>query len=75
MGILRGVEALRSAGRFDLGGIMTRLDFDLATGEPKGDLVNTCFGVDERGRAIDGIDSGMRYDSQSDSLVGAMRCP
>jgi hypothetical protein len=73
--ILQGVEALRTAKRFDLGGIMTSMDFDLSTGESKGDLVVTCLGVDEGGSAHDSVDSGMRYDAKSGRLVGKMSCP
>jgi branched-chain amino acid transport system substrate-binding protein len=73
--ILPAVDALRSAGRFDLGGIMTRLDFDLETGDAKGDLVVTCVGIDETGRAHDGVDSGVRYDSKTGTLVGSLSCP
>jgi branched-chain amino acid transport system substrate-binding protein len=73
--ILQGVEALRTAGRFDLAGIMTRLDFDLTTGESTGDLVITCFGVDATGMATDSVDSGLRYDAASGRLVGRLACP
>jgi ABC-type branched-subunit amino acid transport system substrate-binding protein len=73
--ILEAIETLRTAERFDLGGIMTRLDFDLKTGESKGDLTITCVGVDDSGRASRAIDSGLRYDSGSGKLVGTLRCP
>jgi serine/threonine-protein kinase len=73
--ILQAVEALRTAKRFDLDGIMTRMDFDLQTGESKGDLVVTCFGVDDAGRARDSVDSGLRYDARTGQLTGSLSCP
>ena len=72
--ILEGVDALRSAGRFDLSGIMTTLDFDAATGETRGDLVITCVGAADDGAPYE-VDSGLRYDAASGKLVGALRCP
>jgi hypothetical protein len=73
--ILEGLEALRTNKRFDLGGIMTRLDFDMKTGESVGDLEVMCVGVDDSGRASEGVDSSLRYDSVTRKLVGALRCP
>ena len=54
---------------------MTRLDFDLDSGEARGDLAITCIGVDENGRANDGVDSGVRYDAKTGALVGTLSCP
>ena len=71
--ILEGIDALRTAGRFDLAGIMTLLDFDLAVGETTGDLVITCVGAGDDGVAFE-KDSGLRYDAASGKLVGTLRC-
>jgi ABC-type branched-subunit amino acid transport system substrate-binding protein len=59
----------------DLIGATGTLDFDLATGEAAFDLAILCAGVDEHGKASDGIESGLVYSTASNTLTGEMRCP
>jgi serine/threonine-protein kinase len=73
--ILEAIDELRTAQRIDLIGTMTPLDFDLKTGESPGDLSVMCLGVDDAGRASEAVDSGVRYDAASGTLVGSLRCP
>jgi hypothetical protein len=73
--ILEAFDTLRSGASIDLAGTMTRLDFDVATGESGGDLSVYCVGVDAHGDASTWIESGARYDGPSNTLVGKLNCP
>lgn len=74
-GIFDAYAALRKGESIDLTGATGKLDFDLATGEPAFDLAILCVGVDEQGRASDGIESGLVYSAAFDKLEGTMHCP
>jgi serine/threonine-protein kinase len=73
--ILAALTELRGGKNIDLRGAQTALDFDIATGEPAGDMVVQCVGTDAHGVAIDGIDSGMIYDGKAGKLTGTLKCP
>jgi serine/threonine protein kinase len=73
--IFEGFEALRSRGQIDLNGAIGSLDFDPTTGEAPIDYSIVCIGVDDTGKASEGIDSGLVYDARAKRLVGALRCP
>lgn len=61
--------------KIDLTGATGKLDFDLATGEAPFDQAILCVGIDARGRASEGIESGLVYAADAKRLVGALRCP
>lgn len=73
--ILAAFSTLRSGANIDLNGAGSSLDFDMATGEPPPDAIIECVGVDARGKASDGIDSGLVYDAAAHALRGELRCP
>jgi len=73
--IFAGVAALAACENIDLGGATGRLDFNPSNGEAPVDFAFLCAGVDEAGRATDGVESGLVYDATSFRLQGAMRCP
>jgi hypothetical protein len=73
--ILEGFEILRSSGRIDLNGAIGSLDFDPATGEAPIDYTITCAGIDDRGVASAGVDSGLFYDAREKRLKGTLHCP
>ena len=73
--ILEIMSALRSGANVDLTGANSKLDFDVSTGEPSGDFVIQCVGVDSTGRAVGAIESGTVYDSTTKKLSGTLdRC-
>jgi branched-chain amino acid transport system substrate-binding protein len=74
-GIFDAHGALRAGKKVDVMGATGALDFDLATGETPFDYAILCAGTDERGRAMDGIESGLVYSASTASLHGAMKCP
>jgi hypothetical protein len=74
-GVLEAFQTLRSGGRIDLEGAIGSLDFDPATGEAPIDYTILCFGVDDRGRAVPSVDSGLVYESKAKALRGTLRCP
>jgi protein kinase-like protein len=74
-GIFDAYAALSNNESIDLTGATGRLDFDLATGESTFDQAILCVGVDEHGKASDGIESGLVYSATSKQLEGTMRCP
>jgi hypothetical protein len=74
-GVLEAFQMLRAGGRIDLEGAIGSLDFDPATGEAPIDYTILCFGVDEHGRAVPSVDSGLVYESKTKTLRGALRCP
>jgi serine/threonine protein kinase len=74
-GIFDAYAALSKDESIDLTGATGKLDFDLATGEAAFDQAILCVGVDEHGRASDGIESGLVYSAASKQLEGTMRCP
>jgi branched-chain amino acid transport system substrate-binding protein len=73
--IFEAFGVLRNGENIDLNGAGNALDFDLETGESSADYVIQCIGVDARGEAADGIESGIVYDSTTRSLRGSLRCP
>jgi hypothetical protein len=74
-GILEAFKTLRAGGRIDLEGAIGSLDFDPATGEAPIDYTILCFGVDDRGRALPSVDSGLVNASKTRVLRGTLRCP
>jgi len=67
--------ALRNGENVDLTGSSGTLDLDPETGEVKLDLAILCASIDDRGRAIEGIESGLYYRTEKRELQGALRCP
>jgi hypothetical protein len=74
-GIFEGVSALRAGEAIDLNGATSRLDFDLATGEAPVDQAILCPKIDEGGRAVDSLESGLVFDGASRKLTGTLACP
>jgi serine/threonine-protein kinase len=74
-GIFDAYATLRAGGRIDLQGATGKLDFDPATGEAPFDHAILCVGVDDHGRAFDGVESGLVYSAASKRLEGKMSCP
>ena len=79
-GIFDAYGVLRAGKNVDLNGATGKLDFDRATGEAPFDQAILCMGIDETGRAFDGIESGLVYSAGASKLApskleGAMRCP
>ena len=74
-GIFEAYEALSRDQSIDLTGATGKLDFDPTTGEAPFDHAILCVGIDERGRAFDGIESGLVYSAASKKLEGTLRCP
>jgi serine/threonine-protein kinase len=73
--IYQAFDALRGGGAIDLQGALGPLHLDPATGEAPIDMAILCLGVDDRGHASDGVESGLVYDGSTGKLVGAMKCP
>jgi ABC-type branched-subunit amino acid transport system substrate-binding protein len=73
--IFEAIDVLRHGANVDLNGADTKLDFDPLTGETQADMVVECYGVDTRGFASDGVESGATFDAASGKLVGAAKCP
>ncbi len=73
--IFEAFSALRGGGNIDLTGAMSKLDFDLATGESPVDHALLCVNVDEGKRAFDSVESGLVYVASTGKLEGTMRCP
>jgi serine/threonine protein kinase/ABC-type branched-subunit amino acid transport system substrate-binding protein len=73
--IFAAYTALSQDESVDLTGATGNLDFDLATGEAAFDQAILCVGVDDRGGANDGIESGLVFSAASGRLGGTMRCP
>ncbi len=74
-GIFDAYATLRKDASIELVGATGKLDLDPATGEPAFDLSILCIGVDPRGHAADGIESGLVYAARSRKLTGTLRCP
>jgi hypothetical protein len=74
-GIFDAYTSLRRGDRIDLNGAFGSLDFDPATGEVPFKHAIECAGIDERGRADHGVESGLVYASDGDRLEGTLRCP
>lgn len=73
--IFDGYTALANGQSFDLDGATGPLDFDLATGEAPFDQAILCAGIDEGGKAFDGIESGLVFSAKTKRLEGSLRCP
>jgi hypothetical protein len=67
--------ALRSGEDVDLVGSSGSLDLDPKIGERPLDHSILCVGIDARGRAFEGIESGLVYRTALGKLEGTMRCP
>jgi serine/threonine protein kinase len=74
-GIFDAYAALSKNESIDLTGATGNLDFDLAAGEAAFDQAILCVGVDDHGKASEGIESGLVYSATWKQLAGAMRCP
>jgi|GEM_PF-791202 len=74
-GIMEAVNVLDRGENVDLRGTSGSLDFDPSTGDAKVDLVIACPGVDSRGWASPGVESGVWFDGRSGSLKGRLACP
>jgi hypothetical protein len=74
-GIFDAYAALSRGDSIDLVGASGTLDLDPATGETAFDLAILCAGVDAKGRARDGVESGLVYSTAARQLAGALHCP
>jgi len=74
-GIFDAYAMLSRDQAIDMTGATGKLDFDLVTGEAPFDQAILCVGVDEHGKASEGIESGLVYSAGSQQLTGATRCP
>ncbi len=74
-GIFDAYKTLQSGENVDLTGATGKLDFDVARGEAAFDHSILCVGIDQAGRAVDGIPSGLTYLAATHKLDGQLRCP
>lgn len=74
-GIFDAITALRAGENIDLIGSSGSLELDAKTGDAQLDQVLLCPGVDARGRATDGVESGVVYRTAQRKLEGALACP
>jgi len=74
-GVLRGFNLLDTGQSIDLAGAGTSLDFDLATGETKSDMVVTCIDADATGNAVGTRECGVVYHVATNSLQGSRTDP
>jgi hypothetical protein len=74
-GIFDAFAALHGGQNVDLNGATGSMDFDLTTGEAPFDQAILCAAVDEKGRAYDGIESGLVWSAKTRKLEGTMKCP
>ncbi|MBL8739850.1 MAG: ABC transporter substrate-binding protein [Myxococcales bacterium] len=72
--ILEAFTELDRGGTIDLQGALSRMDFDLKTGESPADYAILCprRGADKK--TLDLIDSGLVYDSAQKKLTGTFNC-
>ena len=74
-GIFGALTALQAGENIDLIGSSGSLELDAKTGEVRLDQVVLCPGIDARGRATDGVESGLVYRTALGKLEGTLACP
>jgi serine/threonine-protein kinase len=74
-GIFEAYAALRHGEKIDLNGAFGSLDFDTSTGEAPFKHAIECVGLNDKGVADHGVESGVVYASETDKLEGTLRCP
>ena len=73
--IFDAYSALRRGENIDLNGATGSLDFDLDTGEAPFDQAVLCAALDDKGRPVDSVESGVVFHSSPSRLEGTLRCP
>jgi hypothetical protein len=70
-----GLRLVRQGQPIHLLGATSDLTFDSATGDISADEVLMCIDVDDQGRARDSRESGLRWDTHVQRVIGHVVCP